>query len=77
MAKETQNYVHLVHKFQIMNTNGDMMKCGDRCENYKLQLGDYHIKIHLFSIDMGGCDILLGEELICTLGPIIMDLREL
>ena len=32
---------------------------------------------HMFSIDMGGCDIVLGEEWIRNLGPILMDFKEL
>ena len=53
------------------------MKCGVRCENVKLQMGDYHLKTHMFSIDMGGCDIVLGAKWFRTLGPITMDFQEL
>jgi hypothetical protein len=77
VAEETHCFVHLVHNFQIMITNGGMMKCGGRCENVKLQMGDYQLKTHLFSIDMGGCDIVLGEEWLCMLGPVTMDFKEL
>jgi hypothetical protein len=52
--------------------NGSM-KCGERCENVHLQIGDYHLKSHMFAIDMGGCDIMLGAEWLRTLGPILMD----
>ena len=38
---------------------------------------DYHLKTHMFSIDMGGCDIVLGAEWLCTLRPITMDFQEL
>jgi hypothetical protein len=31
----------------------------------------------MFSIDMGGCDIVLGVEWLCTLGPILMDFKDL
>jgi hypothetical protein len=31
----------------------------------------------MFSIDMGGCDIVLGVEWLHTLGPILMDFKEL
>jgi hypothetical protein len=50
---------------------------GVRCENVKLQMGDYQLKTHLFSINMGGCDIVLGEEWLHTLGPVTMDFKEL
>jgi hypothetical protein len=53
------------------------MKCGGRCENTCLQIGDYHLESHMFSIDIGGCDIILGADWIRTLGPILMDFKEL
>jgi hypothetical protein len=53
------------------------MKCGGYCENVHLQIGDYHLKSHMFVIDMGGCDIVLGENWLRTLGPILMDFKDL
>jgi hypothetical protein len=60
-----------------MIVNGGSMKCGGRCENVRLQIGDYHLKSHMFAIDMGGCDIVLGVEWLRTLGPILMDFQNL
>ena len=60
-----------------MIANGGSMKCGGHCENVRLQIGDYNLKSHMFSIDMGGCDIVLGAEWLKTLGPILMDFKEL
>jgi hypothetical protein len=75
--QETHCYIHAVTNFQIMITNGGSMKCGGRCENVCLQIGDYHLKSHMFAIDMGGCDIVLGVDWLRTLGPIIMDFKAL
>jgi hypothetical protein len=36
------------------------MKCGGCFENVPLKIGQYHLKSHMFSIDMGDCDIVLG-----------------
>ena len=66
-------FVHLVNNFQVFIANGGIMKCDGRCENVKLKMGDYHPKTHMFSIEMGGCDIVLGAEWLRTLGPITMD----
>ena len=44
------------------------------CENVRLHLGDYHLKL---AIDMGDCDINLGEKWLCTLGLVTMDIKEL
>ena len=40
-------------------------------------MGDYNLKTHMFSISMGGCDIVLGFKWIHTLGLITMDYHEL
>jgi hypothetical protein len=77
IAQETHCYIHAVNNFQIMISNGGSMKCGGRCENVHLQICDYHLKYHIFSIDMGDCDIVLGAYWIRTLGPILMDFKEL
>jgi hypothetical protein len=77
IAQETNCYIHAVNNFQIMIVNGGSMKCGGYCENVCLQIGEYHMKSHMFSIDMGGCDIVLGAEWSRTLGPILMDFKEL
>jgi len=77
IAQETHCYIHAVNNFQIMISNGGSMKCGGRCENVRLQIGDYHLKSHMFSINMGGCDIVLGADWIRTLGPILMNFKDL
>jgi hypothetical protein len=77
IAQETHCYIHAVNNFQIMIANGGSMKCGGRCENVHLQIGDYHLKSHMFVIDMGGCDIVFGADWLRTLGPILMDFKEL
>jgi hypothetical protein len=60
IAQENHCYIHVINNFQIMIANGGSIKCGGRCENVCLQIGDYHLKSHMFSINMGGCDIVLG-----------------
>jgi hypothetical protein len=77
IAQETHCYIHAINNFQIMIANGGSMKCGGCCENVCLQIGDYHLKFHMFSIDMSGCDIMLGAEWLRTLGPILMDFQNL
>jgi hypothetical protein len=41
IAQETHCYIHAINNFQIMISNGGSMKCGGRCENVRLQIGDY------------------------------------
>jgi len=44
VVEETHCVVNLVHNFQIMITNGGMVKCGGRCENVNLQMAYYELK---------------------------------
>ena len=77
ITQETNCYILAVNNFQIMISNGRSMKCGGRCENVCLQIGDYHLKSHMFAIDIGDYDIVLGADWLRTLGPILMDFKEL
>jgi hypothetical protein len=77
ISQEIHYYIYAINNFQIMIANAGSMKCGGRCENVYLQIGDYHLKSHMFAIDMGGCDIVLGADWLRTLGPILMDFKEL
>jgi len=77
IAKETHCYIHDINNFQIMIANGGSMKCGGHCENVRLQIGDYHLKSHMFAINMGGFYIVLGVDCLRTLGPILMDFKDL
>jgi hypothetical protein len=53
------------------------MKCGAYCENVCLQISQCNPQSHIFSIDMGGCDIVLGVEWLRTLDSITMDFKDL
>jgi len=77
VAKAVHCFVRAISNFQVQIADGGTMKCEGRCENVKLQMGDYQLKTHMFSIHMGGCDIVLGAEWLRTLGPIKMDFQEL
>jgi hypothetical protein len=59
ISHENHCYTHSINNFQIMVSNGGSMKCGGCCENVHLQIGQYNLKSHMFTIDMGGCDIML------------------
>eukprot|EP00253_Pinus_taeda_P016461 PITA_16461 len=77
VAETVHCLVRAVSNFQVQIAYGGTMKCEGRCENVKLQMGDYQLKTHMFAIHMGGCDIVLGADWLRTLRPITMDLQEL
>lgn len=62
----THKFVHyfiwVISNFHVLIVDEGTMKC-ERCsENIKLKMGDYHLKTHMFSIEMGGYDIFLGAK---------------
>jgi len=59
-AQEINYYVRPINNFQILIANGLRMKRGGWCENVKLETWDYCLKSHMFTIEMGGYDIVLG-----------------
>jgi hypothetical protein len=77
ISQETHFYIHEVNNIDIMIANGDSMKCVVCSENVCLQIWQYNLKYHMFSIDMDGCDIVLSAEWLHTLGPILLYFKEL
>ena len=63
-------FVKAVSNFQVKIVDGGTTKCEGRCENVKLQMGDYQLNTHMFAIHMGGCDIVLGAKWLSTIDPI-------
>jgi hypothetical protein len=77
ISQEINFYIRSINNFEIMIANEGSMKCGGCCENVHMQIGQYHLKSRMFSIDMEGCDIVLNVEFLCTLDSILMDFKEL
>jgi hypothetical protein len=77
IAQEVNFYICAIKKFQVMIAIDNSMKYGGHCEKVRLQIGQYHLKYHMFAIDMGDCDIFLGVERLHTLDPILMYFKEL
>jgi sRNA-binding regulator protein Hfq len=62
LSQEFNFYIHSFKKFQILIANGGSKKCGGRCGNVHLQIDQYCLKYHMFTIYMGGCAIFLGDK---------------
>jgi hypothetical protein len=77
LSQEVNYYICVINNFQNTIANGGSLECGGHCENVRLQIGQYNLKSHMFTIDMGGCDIMIGVEWLLTLGSILMDFKEL
>jgi hypothetical protein len=75
VSKETHCYVYAIHNFPTTIANGGVMKCGSQCENVKHQIGEYHLKYHMFVIEMGGFYVVLGAKWLRTMGVVSMDFK--
>ena len=56
-GQEIHCFVDQMNNFQVLISNGGLMKCEGRNKNVKLR--DYYLKTHMFVVDIGGCDIVL------------------
>jgi len=77
ITQEINFYIHVVNNFQIMIANGSYMQCCGHYENVCLKTGQYHLKYHMFSTKMGGCDIVLSYEYLQNLVPNLMNFKDL
>ena len=54
VAEAVHCFVRAVSNFQVQIADEGKMKCEVHCENVKLQMGDYKLKTHMFSIHTVG-----------------------
>ena len=60
-----------------MITNGGTLACKGKCLNVRISMGDYKLHSDMFSLPLGGCDVVLGAQWLRTLEPILWDFAEL
>ena len=60
-----------------MIANGGTLPCKGKCRNVRISMGDYNLHSDMFSLPLGGCDVVLGTQWLRTLGPILWDFAEL
>ena len=60
-----------------MVSNGSTLPCKGKCCSVCISIGDYNLRSNMFSMPLGGCDVILGTQWLHTLGPILWDFVEL
>ena len=60
-----------------MIANGATVPCNGNFFNVRIYIGDYTLRSNMFSMPLGGCDVILGTQWLRTLGPILWDFVEL
>jgi len=51
-----------------MVSNRRIINCSEKCHNIKLSMGEYVLNIPIFSIPMGGVDVILRVQWLQSLG---------
>ena len=77
IAKQANCFVHPCSSFEVMISNGGALPCKGKCCNVRISIGDYNLRSDMFSLPLGGCDVVLGAQWLRTLGPILWDFAEL
>jgi hypothetical protein len=63
-------FVYLVTKLQVFIVNGGSIDCVGKCHNIKLSIGECNLESLMYSIPIGGIDVVLGIQWLRTLGTI-------
>ena len=68
IAKDLNFFVYPAPEFQVMIADGGTINCLWKCHNINLTMGVYVLNSPMFSIPMGGVDIVLGVQWLQSLG---------
>jgi len=77
IAKQADCFVHPCSRFEVMIANGGTLPCKGKCHNVCISIGDYNLHFDMFALPLSRCDVVLGAQWLCTLGPILWDFAEL
>jgi hypothetical protein len=56
---------------RVLVANGDHVPCEGVAQDVALAIGMKEFTMSCFDINLGGFDLILGVEYLCTLGPIL------
>ena len=71
ISKQDDCFVHPCSSFEAIIANGGTLPCKGKCRNVRISIGDYILCSDMFSLPLGGCDVVLGAQWLCTLIPIL------
>ena len=70
-------FVYPFSNFKVMIANGGTLPCKGKCRNVCISIGNYTLCSNMFVMPLGGGDVILGTQGLCTLGPILWDFAKL
>jgi hypothetical protein len=77
LAKALNCFVYPAPEFQVMIANGGTINCLEKCNKINLTMGEYLMNSPMISIPMGGVDVVLGIQLLQSLGTMDFNFQEL
>ena len=77
VSKEMNCFLYPTPECQVMVVNGGTINFSRKCHNMKLAMGEYVLNSPMFSIPMGGADVVLGVQWLQYLGIVAFNFREL
>jgi hypothetical protein len=77
LAKALNCFVYPVPEFQVMIADGGTINCSGKCNKINLTMGEYVMNSPMISIPMGGADVVLGIQLLQSLGTMDFNFQEL
>lgn len=63
--------------FQLLVGNGEELQCSTICPQVCIVLGPHQFWVDLFVVPLRGAELVLGVELLKSLGPVLTDYNEL
>jgi len=60
IAKDLNFFLHPAPECQVTVVSGRTINFSGKCHNIKLSMGEYLLTSPMFSIPMGGADVVLG-----------------
>ena len=77
VAKELNCFLYLAPECQVMVANGGTINFFGKCHNIKLTMGEYVLNIPMFSIPVGGVDVVLGVQWLQSSGIVAFNFQEI
>ena len=72
-AKDLNCFVYPTPEFQVMIADGGTINCSGKCHNINLTMEEYVLNSPMSSILMGHVDVVLGVQLLQSLGTLVFN----